>query len=307
MERDRRIGAFILGAAVLVALLIVGGRLLGGRDAVPQPAPTSAPLPIVPATATLAATGSPATASPPPGPSLAADGGPLADGRRVVCLDPGHGGSDLGNVRRQNGVDLLYEKNFTLPHGLALAERLRAQGLEVVLTREGDTNVNATNQDVNNDGIVAAPGGEATSDELDDLLARVLTCNAAAADLLVSIHYNGAENDSLQGYEVWYNEDRPFSARAARFAALAYEELGQSYLQAGYAAVPHGIGTADHAVTGPARPGKLTPSAMPGAVVEGLYLSNDEDAAFVVSDAAEGTIVGAYERAILRFFDEFPG
>ena len=30
----------------------------------------------------------------------------------------------------------------------------------------------------------------------------------------------------------------------------------------------------DHAVTGPERPGKLVPSEMPGAVIEGLFLSN---------------------------------
>ena len=37
------------------------------------------------------------------------------------------------------------------------------------------------------------------------------------------------------------------------------------------------------------------PSEMPGAVIEGLFLSNDEDAAFIESDIADETIVGAYE------------
>jgi N-acetylmuramoyl-L-alanine amidase len=41
---------------------------------------------------------------------------------------------------------------------------------------------------------------------------------------------------------------------------------------------------------------------MPGAVIEGLFLSNDADAAFVVTDAARNAIVSAYETAILSYF-----
>lgn len=301
----------ILGGAVVLAIVIVAIRLLLGNDSGPLPAPvpptvaaptTQPPPPPPAATATIAT--SPAAA-------VAQDGAPAPDGRNVVCLDPGHGGSDLGNVRReQRGdtlVDVLYEKNFTLPNALDLAERLRTRGIEVDLTRDSDTVANAQNRDVNNDGTVAAAGGEADSDESDDLQERVLTCNAAGADLLVSIHYNGAENTNLQGYEVWYNGDRPFSDRSARFAALMHEELKNAYQAASYDANDRGVGLEDHAVTGPTKERRPTASAMPGAVVEALFLSNDEDAAFVMSGAAEDAIVGAYERAIVRYFEEFPG
>jgi N-acetylmuramoyl-L-alanine amidase len=46
---------------------------------------------------------------------------------------------------------------------------------------------------------------------------------------------------------------------------------------------------------------------MPGAVVEGLFLSNDDDAAFIQSDKADDTLVGAYEEAITRYFSVYPG
>jgi N-acetylmuramoyl-L-alanine amidase len=49
------------------------------------------------------------------------------------------------------------------------------------------------------------------------------------------------------------------------------------------------------------------PSEMPGVVVEGLFLSNEEDAAFIQSDIAAETIVGAYEEAINSYFDVYPG
>jgi N-acetylmuramoyl-L-alanine amidase len=51
----------------------------------------------------------------------------------------------------------------------------------------------------------------------------------------------------------------------------------------------------------------LVPSEMPGAVIEGLFLSNDEDAAFIASEIADETLVGAYEQAITRYFSVYPG
>jgi N-acetylmuramoyl-L-alanine amidase len=46
---------------------------------------------------------------------------------------------------------------------------------------------------------------------------------------------------------------------------------------------------------------------MPGALAEGLFLSNDEDEAFLTSPAAANAIVDAYEQAIVQYFTEYPG
>jgi N-acetylmuramoyl-L-alanine amidase len=249
----------------------------------------------------------PPTPTPVPVPVTGADELYAQDGRIIVCIDPGHGGEDLGNVRVENGKITLQEKDIVLEHSLLLTERLREKGYEVVLTRETDTEVNPSNEDVNGDGEVAPEGGPARTDQLDDLQARVNICNLAAADLLVSIHYNGAENTFLSGYEVWFNDEREFSGRSEAFATLMHEALGEAYAKAGYDAVDRGIGIEDHVVTGPERPGELVPSEMPGAVIEGLFLSNDKDAAFVESENADETIVGAYEQAITRYFSVYPG
>jgi len=229
------------------------------------------------------------------------------DGRNIVCIDPGHGGEDLGNVRLENGRITLQEKDFTLEHSQLLADRLREKGFEVVLTRETDTEVNPSNEDVNGDGTVAPEGGPARTEQIDDLQARVNICNLAAADLLVSVHYNGAENTFLSGYEVWFNDEREFSGRSEAFATFMHEALEKGFVSAGYDAVDRGIGIEDHVVTGPERPGELVPSEMPGAVVEGLFLSNDKDAAFIQSDRADEALVGAYEEAITRYFSVYPG
>jgi N-acetylmuramoyl-L-alanine amidase len=309
-------GAIILLISVAIAALVVVARL--GREPVftpaptPTPAPTATPLPTAtpspqPSPPTPTPLPQPPTPSPAPVPVAGVDELYARDGRNIVCLDPGHGGEDLGNVRLEDGRIALQEKDFVLEHSLLLAERLREDGFEVVLTRETDTEVNPSNEDVNGDGEVAPEGGPARTDQLDDLQARVNICNLAAADLLVSVHYNGAENEFLAGYEVWFNDQRPFSGRSEAFATFMHEALGNAYAEADYEAVDRGIGIEDHVVTGPERPGELIPSEMPGAVIEGLFLSNDDDAAFIQSDVADETLVGAYEEAITRYFSVYPG
>jgi N-acetylmuramoyl-L-alanine amidase len=312
-------GASILLIAFVIAVLIVAVKAGSQRFAAPAPTatpvPTStpAPTPIPTATATPSPMPTPTPRPAPPTPTPVAVAVPgvddtyARDGRNIVCLDPGHGGADLGNVLVKDEKILLQEKDFTLEHALSLAERLRSEGFEVVLTRDKDSEVNPSNEDVNGDGVVADEGGQAHSDQLDDLQARVNICNLASADLLVSMHYNGAENTALSGYEVWFNDERPFSDRSEAFATMMHDALGSAYAAAGYDAVDRGIGIEDHAVTGPERPGKLVPSNMPGAVVEGLFLSNEDDAAFIESDKAEETIVGAYDAAIKQYFDVYPG
>lgn len=314
-QEDVARGALILLISLGIALLIIGARLGAQRVTAPPPTPTpiptATPLPTPTATPeppTPTPLPQPPTPTPVPAPAEGADELYARDGRNIVCIDPGHGGEDLGNVLlAPDGEIVLQEKDFTLEHSVLLAERLREQGYEVVLTRDTDTEVNPANEDVNGDGVVAEPGGPALTTQLDDLQARVNICNLASADLLVSVHYNGAVNVFLQGYEVWYNGDRPFSGRSETFATLMHEALGSAYAEAGYDANDRGIGLADHVVTGPARPDELIPSEMPGAVIEGLFLSNEDDAAFIQRDDAADTLVGAYEEAINGYFDVYPG
>ena len=313
-QEDVARGAIVLLISFGIAALIVGMRLGSERFAAPPPTPT--PVPTATALPTPTATPLPPTPTPrpqPPTPTPAAvtvagvDELYVRDGRNIVCIDPGHGGEDLGNVRLENGRITLQEKDFTLEHSQLLADRLREKGFEVVLTRETDTEVNPSNEDVNGDGTVAPEGGPARTEQIDDLQARVNICNLAAADLLVSVHYNGAENTFLSGYEVWFNNEREFSGRSEAFATFMHEALEKGFASAGYDAVDRGIGIEDHVVTGPERPGELVPSEMPGAVVEGLFLSNDKDAAFIQSDKADEALVGAYEEAITRYFSVYPG
>jgi|SRR5579884_1123011 len=229
----------------------------------------------------------------------------------VICLDPGHGGEDLGTVHAADGkVPTLYEKALTLEFAQDLAGRLRADGFRVVLTRTGDTQVNARDLDVNGDGVVGQNG---VSDELDDLQARINVCNAAHAALLISMHFDGSDQTALRGHEVWFTQDRAFGDQNQRFAELLNSEFNEQMGAAGYTGPDRGAhndstdddrqGRFPHMViTGPAVPGYVTPSEMPGVIGEPLFITNDADAAFVLSRAGHDAIVTAYERAVLGFF-----
>jgi len=94
---------------------------------------------------------------------------------RTICIDPGHGGSDLGAVSRSD----LKEKEITLK----VAKRLRAMiesklGLHVVMTRESDDEVS--------------------------LNSRVAKANNQKAQMLISIHVNSSFRKSATGPETFY-------------------------------------------------------------------------------------------------------
>lgn len=314
----------MLGAVLVLALalffsigLVTSGAsgLLGGGGEKPVAAPTADNLP----TATVPAAGEPSRAATGTPPTVPAE--PVA-APPVVCLDVGHGGEDLGKVLLSgDGGEILYqEKDLVLDQALGLRDRLEAQGVRVVLTRETDTEVNPDYGDVNGDGLTVED--EPRHGELDELQARVNICNEAGADLLVSMHINGAANLDLQGYEAWWAKNRPDSDRSQWFAERVTADLGEQFAAAGFETPFRGAlddtqtefppseepGTFQNfVVLSPDVPERrFIGSTMPGVIVESLFLSNADDAAFVTTATGEEAVIAAYEEAILAYFAEFP-
>ena len=94
-----------------------------------------------------------------------------------VCIDPGHGGSQPGAV----GPNGTLEKDITLAVSLKLRDLLKAQGFEIIMTRETDKDVRTRPQE-------------------NELQARCNVANNAKADYFVSIHCNAAEDKSAHGF-----------------------------------------------------------------------------------------------------------
>jgi N-acetylmuramoyl-L-alanine amidase len=243
----------------------------------------------------------------------------------IVCLDPGHGGEDRGFSRFfENDIPGMEEAMLTLEQAWDLEARLQQRGYKVVMTRETDTAVNADGRDVNGDGRTAAHDAPRSSrnKNLDELQARINICNAANADLLVSMHVNGYSTSGPHGFETWFTRERQFGDRNAVFATLAYAHLKEQLAKIGYvlpAEDERGVlpdTTADvqmeHSLfrhfimTGPEVPGVVTASKMPGAIVEALFVSNDGDAAVLSVPEGRNAIVTAYENAIVEYFERYP-
>ena len=98
----------------------------------------------------------------------------------TIVLDPGHGGDQPGAVGPMGGV--LQEKDITLINSLKLAERLRAAGATVYLTRETDASV--------------------------ELQERVDLSWSVKPDLFLSLHINSVGETTnatnIHGFTVWY-------------------------------------------------------------------------------------------------------
>jgi N-acetylmuramoyl-L-alanine amidase len=97
-------------------------------------------------------------------------------GRFRIVIDPGHGGPDPGAV----GIGGNQEKDVVLEISLQVAELLRNKGVEALLTRSGDIDV--------------------------DLPPRVQLANNSGADAFVSIHANALSmsRPDVNGLETFY-------------------------------------------------------------------------------------------------------
>ncbi len=315
----------VLGAVLLAGLTILafaGGRLFGSATD-DQISGTATEMQIA-ASGFPTPSGSPGAGGVPAVPTAA-----IAAGQRapIVCLDPGHGGPDNGFTQFWSELGFaLVEKNLVLEHAWDLEARLKQHGYTVVMTRRTDVAVNATSADVNGDGkteLDDAPGtNQHQNRNLDEFQARINICNAANADLLVSMHVNGFSNAGPRGYETWYTAEREFGEQNRQFATFAYEALKSRLAEIGYTIGPseeRGVNPDSASdvqspstiyrhfiMTGPEAPGVIVPSAMPGAIVEALFVSNDADAVVLASPSGRNAIVNAYEEAIVRYFAENP-
>lgn len=100
--------------------------------------------------------------------------------KRVVVLDPGHGGPRPGKVYRD-----VVEKDYVLDVTKLVRKKLRSKmpDLEVYMTRSCDSAYH--------------------EDQAKDNRLRAAFCNEKGADLYVGIHANALKDNSKGGCEVW--------------------------------------------------------------------------------------------------------
>jgi N-acetylmuramoyl-L-alanine amidase len=231
--------------------------------------------------------------------------------RRLIAVDPGHGGIDDGMSGPLGRSRFLHEKDVTLAVSRALVDELARRGYGTLLTRNRDT-------------LVA----------LGD---RGRIAGSAGADLFVSIHVNAAnpgwrDASTHRGFETYFlaeartedarrlaqmeNSSVRFetTARAQRGDPLSYilqdlaqnehlressrlAELVQSSLGAVHPAENRGVKQAGFMV--------LATSYMPAVLVELGFGSNDAEARYLTSSAGQRALARAIADGVERYLTEY--
>ncbi len=105
---------------------------------------------------------------------------------KVIVLDAGHGGKDRGTSSED-----IYESDINLSVVLKLRDELVKQGVEVILTRDGDYDLSSPNVD------------RRKKSDFDN---RIKLINESKADLYISIHMNYLTDSQYYGTQVFYTD-----------------------------------------------------------------------------------------------------
>jgi N-acetylmuramoyl-L-alanine amidase len=230
----------------------------------------------------------------------------------TVFLDAGHGGVDPGAVGTTDSGAPVYEKDLTLPVELDAAALLRADGYRVVVSRTNGGPVARPRAGAIAGGIYTTTGAH------DELAARDICANLADAQVLVGIYFDAGESPLNAGSVTAYDDDRPFSAANKRLADLLQRNVLDAMNARGWQIPDGGVNldiydggppltsaaaSYDHLMLlGPAMAGYFTtPSEMPGAVVEPLFVTDPFEATIAVSTLGQHVIAGAIAETVEEF------
>jgi N-acetylmuramoyl-L-alanine amidase len=225
---------------------------------------------------------------------------------QTVFIDAGHGGLDPGVVGGA-GASQVLEKDATLGVATRLADLLRADGYRVVMARTSDTTV------IKLSSTDSVTGSLTASAEHRDLLARAACANAAGASVLVSIHFDGFVDPSVGGTETFYDPVRPFAAASKRLAtdlqAALVDELATPDRgvwtddQLAAPTLTSSGSTYNHLIElGPqAADWVESPTQMPGALVEPLFVTNPAEAKLASDPTGQQRIAQALRIGLVKY------
>jgi N-acetylmuramoyl-L-alanine amidase len=229
----------------------------------------------------------------------------------TVFLDAGHGGVDPGGVGSDGSGATVEESTVNLPIELDTMEILRAQGYRVVVSRTENTSVTRLSPADVTDGTLTLQGVAA------DVAARDVCADRARAGLLIGI-YMDAGAAGTAGCLTGYDADRPFSAENLRLATLLQDDVLGAMNAHGWAVPDQGVlpdtglgstltsSSAAYGhllLLGPAEAGYFsTPSEMPGALIEPLYLTDPSEALIAASAQGQQVIALAIAEAVDQYF-----
>lgn len=221
---------------------------------------------------------------------------------RTVVIDPGHGGRDPG----AQGPDGIFEKTVTLQLAQALATELEKQGLEVVLTRNGDyfvsiperTHIGNTARDggpadlfisihCNAHPSVRAGGFEAyfASEALDPSSEALASIENTAGEW--NMQAPSPEADLLRQV-LWDLQHAAYVEESNEFAVLAQENMGERL-----AIENRGVKQAPFLV--------LSGCAMPAVLIESGFITNRAEEVILQTPSFQKSVAEALAAAVAEF------
>lgn len=307
----RRTAIELLAALVVIATLIA---LLDGpnrpRAAVPARHKEALAAPVPPSVATGPPSGPVDPALFSPGACVRFAPGRGA-GRETVFLDAGHGGLDPGGVGVTESGAAVSEATVNLRVEMDVMNLLRARGYSVVVSRTRATTVIRLDRADVDGHLLTVRGSH------DDVAARDVCADKARAAILIGIYMNSGGAGGA-GCLTAYDADRPFAAQNRRLAVLLQQDV-LGIMNAHGLAIPDGgvstddglgsaLSAADESyghllLLGPSKPGYFsTPSRMPGALIEPLFLTDPFEASVAASSQGEHLIAAGIARAVGQYF-----
>ena len=234
---------------------------------------------------------------------------PLKEERRVVVIDPGHGGGDPGALGPQG----LREKDVALAVAKIMADLLsREKGVDVYLTRSEDSFVPlwergelATQWKGENPGVFISVHANSVPERRSVRGFETYSLNVARTEherRVVAI-----ENAPLQvqGQNIDPDSDPEFAFLlrdlsnsghqpwSVELSKIVQEEIGRFH-----PGPDRGVKQGPLAV--------LTNALMPSVLVEVGFLSNEDEGPLLGQDQFQDETARAVARAVMNFFDRYP-
>jgi N-acetylmuramoyl-L-alanine amidase len=217
----------------------------------------------------------------------------LTAAKGVIVLDPGHGRGDPGAVHhRPDGTPDVLESESNLRNAQLIRTELLAMGYDVYLTR---------------DDAGRGPNGPLVQQFIvSDLLWRVQLAAAVDADVYLALHGNGASVTSISGPETWYCGRHEQGSSNEELAAMVQRAMMDALHEYGYFPPDRGImEDAERHHSGDFCQFVVTrENTIPSALLEYLFLSNDDDARVLADDRSHVILARHVAQALDAFLTE---
>lgn len=181
----------------------------------------------------------------------------------VICLDPGHGGSDPGAVNRKYGI---HEKNITIDIAKRLKALLKKEGWTVVMTRSTDRDV-------------TYPG----SPDAEELYERSRIANDLNAHVFMSIHCDASNSSATNGVTTYWCKphDKPLADYVQSSLAMGTGRRNIGTRRMSFSVIKY--------------------SKMSAVLVEVCYISNSAEVQLLASPAFRQKVAEALMRGLRTY------